>query len=331
MAQKQVHVAVGVVLDDRGRVLVAKRNPDVHQGGLWEFPGGKVESGESVFDALVREFQEEVDLTPLAAYPLLKLDFEYPDKHVLLDVWDIVEFSGAARGVEGQPVEWRPLDKLHAGEFPAANAAIIRCLTLPREIAITPDWLSENHWRSYLEGLATRDVRWLLFRQKQLDSSSYLKRFLTVVRQAEALGIRVIPQVHQASIELLESSELSHYSHSQAVPVHIDSSILNSLDTRPLPSDRLMMASCHNLNELQRAVELDVGLALLSPVLPVARYGSGKHLGWQNFADLAATVHVPVLALGGLRHEDFAIARRHGAFGIAGISSYCSTELQTSS
>jgi 8-oxo-dGTP diphosphatase len=123
-----VSVAVGVVLDDRDRILISHRHPDSHQGGLWEFPGGKLEPGEGVRQALVRELLEELAIVVLAAKPLLQIDYDYPDKQVALKVWLVTDFEGDAEGREGQPLRWVAREHLHDYAFPAANLPIIEAL-----------------------------------------------------------------------------------------------------------------------------------------------------------------------------------------------------------
>lgn len=120
-----VHVAVGVVVNRDREVLVARRHDDQHQGGLWEFPGGKVAAGENVQQALKRELREEVNITVRECASLLKIHHDYGDKQVLLDVWFVNIFSGDAVGCEGQPVRWVPVDELDTLEFPAANLGIV--------------------------------------------------------------------------------------------------------------------------------------------------------------------------------------------------------------
>ena len=125
---KLVHVAVGVVANELGQVLIALRSPLQHQGGLWEFPGGKVEVGEALLDALQREFLEEVNLQVLNAEPLLKIHHDYKDKQVLLDVHLVTEFSGSEAGREGQELRWVAIKDLKEFEFPEANKAIVLTL-----------------------------------------------------------------------------------------------------------------------------------------------------------------------------------------------------------
>jgi 8-oxo-dGTP diphosphatase len=124
-----VHVAVGVIVDEAGRILITRRAASTHQGGLWEFPGGKVEPGESVQEALARELYEELGIRiGPAAIPLLEIQHSYADKAVLLDVWVVSEFSGCAQGREGQPLAWVVPSEFDSYDFPAANVSIIEAV-----------------------------------------------------------------------------------------------------------------------------------------------------------------------------------------------------------
>lgn len=121
---KSIHVAVGVIT--RGeQVFISKRPDQLHQGGRWEFPGGKVEQGESVLQALHRELWEEVGLTVQHAEPLLQLEYDYPEKRVLLDVWHVTDPQGEGEGREGQQVAWVHHSVLTDYQFPDANAPIL--------------------------------------------------------------------------------------------------------------------------------------------------------------------------------------------------------------
>jgi 8-oxo-dGTP diphosphatase len=128
VAMQIVHVAVGVVCNQQQQVLIALRRADQHQGGLWEFPGGKVEAGESVESALCREFREEVSLQLESYEPLIKIHHDYGDKQVLLDVWRILVWRGEACGREGQPLAWVNIGNLQDYHFPAANKPIVEAL-----------------------------------------------------------------------------------------------------------------------------------------------------------------------------------------------------------
>ena len=123
-----VHVAVGVILDSSRRVLLTRRAADSHQGGLWEFPGGKVEPGESLAVALARELHEELGIRVRRSSPLLEVQHDYGDKQVRLDVHVVWEFEGQALGREGQPLAWVAGNELAQYSFPAANTPIVEAV-----------------------------------------------------------------------------------------------------------------------------------------------------------------------------------------------------------
>lgn len=131
MESEPLRVAVGVILrhtSQGAEVCISLRPKHLHKGGLWEFPGGKIEPGESLFSALQREIKEELDIDVMEAEPMQQILWHYPEKQVLLEVMKVTAFVGTAKGVEGQQVEWIKLDHLDDYDFPEANVAIIESL-----------------------------------------------------------------------------------------------------------------------------------------------------------------------------------------------------------
>ncbi|WP_133408345.1 8-oxo-dGTP diphosphatase MutT [Parashewanella tropica] len=122
---KRIHVAVGVIINSQNQILIAKRHKHLHQGGKWEFPGGKVEKGETTSEALIRELKEEVDLDVENTTPFMELSFDYPDKQVFLDIHQVSEFKGEAKGQEGQEIKWVSKCDLIDYQFPDANQPIL--------------------------------------------------------------------------------------------------------------------------------------------------------------------------------------------------------------
>ncbi|MCG7536378.1 8-oxo-dGTP diphosphatase MutT [Pseudoalteromonas sp. OOF1S-7] len=127
MTKKVVNVAVGVIVRD-AQFFVCKRAKEQHQGGLWEFPGGKIEAQESVTQALARELKEEIGIDVHGSEHLLTIEHDYGDKQVKLEVHKVEDFSGQATGLEGQPSQWVSWCELKQLAFPAANVAILDAL-----------------------------------------------------------------------------------------------------------------------------------------------------------------------------------------------------------
>ena len=135
MSPRQIHVMAGAIADADGRILVARRPDHVHQGGLWEFPGGKLEPGETPEQGLARELDEELGVTVQASRPLIRVHHDYGDRHILLDVRRVESYRGEPRGLDGQPLAWLHPDAMDPAGFPAADRPIINALRLPSPAA----------------------------------------------------------------------------------------------------------------------------------------------------------------------------------------------------
>jgi|SRR5262245_11890131 len=128
-----IHVAVGIIIDQEKKILVALRPAHKHQGGLWEFPGGKVEAGEEPLQALKRELREEVGIEISQAKPLMQCSYDYKEHAVWLDVWEVLEFTGEAHGREGQPIAWVSKEELRDLPMLSANHPIVEKLRNTRQ------------------------------------------------------------------------------------------------------------------------------------------------------------------------------------------------------
>jgi 8-oxo-dGTP diphosphatase len=306
-----VHVAVGVLINADNEVLIARRHAQSHQGGLWEFPGGKVEPGETLLQALNREFREELGVSVHQAHPITTSLHDYGDKCVLLDVWEITEAEGEACGLEGQQIAWHPRSRLKELEFPAANQRILQVLELPRELAITPELENKESLLAYVQQVSKQGITAIQIRQKNLSVDQYSDWF----KSASELNGAEKPL-------LFAHGACGGLNMDYVEAIHLDSRHLMSLGHRPVADSIVLSASCHNLEELQKAQAIGVDLALLSPVASIIKYPNGQCLGWQGFAELSRQVSVPVYALGGLQRSDLGLARLHGASGIAGMGMF---------
>ena len=307
-----LHVAVAIIKNSNQEVLVALRPPDSHQGNLWEFPGGKLELAETVFAALQREIREEIGLLIRAAYPFIKIQHDYGDKQVLLDVWQVTEFDGVAAGREGQKIQWLAPKDMESRQFPEANHRIINLLQLPTQMAITPQFKNFSQLSAYLGAFAQFGTQALQIRQKHLTHDQLLDwthRSLDILR---GCGSRLIVN---GSFSLEKDLP-------REVGIHVTSTELGRLQTSVGERSRLVGCSCHSREELTKAEALGFDYALLSPVASTARYPGKSPLGWSRFEELAASVSLPVYALGGMKRSDVCIALKRGAAGVAGIGAF---------
>lgn len=306
-----LHVVAAVIENDRGEVLIARRHEHLHQGGLWEFPGGKVEAGEDRFNALRRELGEELGIETLDAHPLIRIPYHYPDRQVLLDVWRVNTYRGEPHGAEGQPIKWVPRDELYRYDFPAANRPIINAARLPSRYLITPEPGDKANWPIFLRQLEQSlksGISLVQLRATQLDSRQFL-----------ALAEEVVACCHRYGAKLLLNADISAVDASGADGIHLNAGRLKAAERRPVEEGQLCAASCHSLEELRRAEQLGLDFALLSPVMPTATHPQAPPMGWSGFQSLSEQCSIPLYALGGMTPEDLPDAWRYGAQGIAAI------------
>jgi len=312
---KIVHVAVGVLIDQHQRVLVALRNENAHQGGLWEFPGGKCEAGEQVSDALRREFFEEIGIQITKDVPLCNIRHDYGDKQVWLEVRRILSYTGEATGKEGQPIRWQPLNSLDVEQFPAANKVIIDRIQLSDRIAITGAAHNRSEFLQRFDRLIQMGLPTVHLRQGHFPD----QEFLSIARECKQRCLDV-------SVDLILSTSVSLFEALPTQGLHVSSRILETLERRPVAQEYRFSASCHSLAQLQHAQKMGANYAFLSPVAKTLSHPQQTPLGWKAFARLASQVDVPVYALGGMIASDINTAQIYGAAGIAAISAFWEAE-----
>lgn len=309
---KRIHVAAAVIRGADRRILIARRPEDKHQGGLWEFPGGKVEAGEAVEVALARELEEELGIRPTAARPLIQVRHDYPDKQVLLDVWEVSAFSGEPHGAEGQPLAWVSSAELADYQFPAANRPIVAAAQLPERYLITPDNLSAAQLLQGIEQALSQGVTLLQLRAPQLSAGQY--RALA----EEALSLC------RGRAQLLLKGPLHQWADFPTAGWHLTARQLMELagSAYARPASGLLAASCHSAQELALAAELGVDFVTLSPVQPTQTHPDAQALGWAQAAELLLGFNQPAYLLGGLGPMDVERAWQVGAQGVAGIRGF---------
>lgn len=305
MSNKILEVAVGVIQRTDGTFLMAQRPQDKDCAGYWEFPGGKVETDESPYQALVRELQEELGVVAQIVYPWMVRVFTYPHATVRLNFFRVTAWKGDPQGLEGQLLSWQSISNINVEPMLPANKPILRALTLPTIYAISnATELGVEGFLLRLQKSLNNGLKLVQIREKGWGHRELLKLSLKVVALAHAAGARVL---------INENIELAKEVGADGVQLtgkQLATSVIR-------PDVELCAASCHNAEELERANELELDFALLSPVLPTKSHPGAAHLGWDEFAKIAQCSAIPVFALGGMKLEDRQTAWEKGAHGIA--------------
>jgi len=325
-----LRVAVAVIVKDN-RVLLSKRAKNVHQGGLWEFPGGKFEADESIDQALLREIKEELGIHIKQSQPLIKLIHHYPDKSVLLETQLITQFEGKQYsindkteqyGLEGQAVKWVKREELDTYQFPQANKPIINALCLPDRYLISPDQLSEKadsqSIKQFLEEFSQscQYHKLIQLRIKSLENKQLNKMLEMLFEIAQKQQVQVL--VNSSMCLEQFNKQLSSGMHLTSAHLY-DKQFIKQYRTR-FPQ-KILAASCHCQKDIEQANELELDFIVISPVKKTTSHPGQEPVGWMQFNKLTDIAKIPVFALGGMKRADIKEAQKHGAQGIAAISS----------
>ncbi|WP_367345096.1 Nudix family hydrolase [Stenotrophomonas bentonitica] len=308
--RRSIHVVAAVITDARGRILLNRRTENRDMAGLWEFPGGKRETGESSEQALVRELREELGIEAEVGDWIMDVPQAYPDKHLRLEVRHVRSWKGSPRGREGQAITWVAPDKLSRYSMPPADLPVVAALRHPDRYLITPEPDTD-------EDAAHQD--WYARLARALDAGVRRVQLRTPTSPARIQLAEQAVSRHRSGVQWLLNRDIE-LARRLGVGVHLGGEQLLQLEARPLPADQLVAASCHDLPQLQAAQRLGCDFAVLGPVQATASHPGTAPIGWEAFETLRAQVSLPIYALGGLHPDDITQARRHGAQGIASIS-----------
>ena len=308
MDDSPLHIAVGILRDENGRILISQRRSGTHGAGDWEFPGGKVEAGESVRVALARELREELGIAVGAAQPLIAIVHRYPERSVLLDTWDVETFSGDVAPCEGQGLAWVPPEELGDWPLMAADGPIVQAVRLPSLYLLTGAFDTADDALRRLRQALDGGIRMVRLRAHELNDAAYA-----------SLARAMIDICHQHGARLLLDRDAGMVDAVGADGLHLTSAALRACTGRPVAAHRLLAASCHDARELSLACEVGADFAVLSPVAATVSHPGVSPLGWDRFREWVASVNMPVYGLGGLGASDCAAARAAGAQGIAAV------------
>lgn len=309
-ATKTIDAAVAVLLRPDGQILLGQRPEGKPWAGWWEFPGGKIEAGESPYRALQRELDEELGTQAVEAFPWLTRSFAYPEKTVKLHFFIVRRWTAEPHGREGQQLVWQSPANLTVSPMLPANEPILGALALPSVYAITNlAEMGEAAFFAQLKKALDSGLRLIQVREKQL-STLELKVFAArVIALAKPYAAKVLINANIINANIDLARELN------ADGVHLTANQLMAL--RSKPEDLVCGASCHNAVELAQAQSLALDFVALAPVMPTLSHPGVQPLGWQNFRHLIQDYSLPVYALGGLQPQDLVTAWEYGAHGIA--------------
>jgi 8-oxo-dGTP diphosphatase len=294
-----IEVAAAVIQRPDGRFLLAQRPQGKVYAGYWEFPGGKIESGEPPDRALARELHEELGIDVRASYPWITREYVYPHGHVRLSFFRVLEWSGEPHPREDQAIAWQATDADMVAPMLPANAPVLASLALPQEYAITDAArLGAAEMLARLERRLQQGLKLVQIREPTLDPG--LRKLFT----AQAVGL-----AHRFGCKVMVKEP-----HTGADGLHYTAAELMRLERRP--KGLLAAASCHTRAELERAMKLELDFAVLGPVLEKR---GGAPLGWPGFAEIARGSSIPVYAIGGVEPAELQSAWRAGAHGLAMI------------
>jgi 8-oxo-dGTP diphosphatase len=300
-----VQVVAAVIHHPDGRFLLAQRPAGKVYAGYWEFPGGKIEPGESAPAALTRELHEELGIEVRQAYPWITRHYVYAHATVDLNFYRVTRFDGTPQGRENQAFTWQDIEHIDVAPMLPANGPILAALALPQIYGITN--AAETGTAAALDRIERaldRGMKLIQVREPELAAAELREFAATVVLRAHARRARV---VINSDADLARAVA--------ADGVHLKASALRALSERPACS--LVGASCHDAEELALAVRLGVDFAVLGPVAPTLSHPGVPSLGFDAFARIVRGCPIPVYALGGMKQEDMTQAWECGAHGIA--------------
>lgn len=302
--RKRVEVVAAVIQRKGGEFLLARRPDGKAYAGYWEFPGGKVEHGESAADAIRRELHEELGIDIVVAYPWLTRDHDYEHAAVRLRFFRVVQWRGDPHGRETQQLFWQSAQALTVSPMLPANGPILRALELPPVYGISnAAGLGVAGFLLQLEHALMNGLRLLQIREKQLPPDELAILASQAVKLAHRYGARALVN-DDVELALVAGAD----------GVHLTAAHLMRITSRPTLG--WVGASCHDAHELAHAEAIGADFVVLGPVSSTPSHPGACALGWEKFSHLAAGYSLPVYALGGMQSADLHTAWQAGAHGI---------------
>jgi 8-oxo-dGTP diphosphatase len=306
---KITHVAAAVLLRKDGSYLLGQRAADTFYPGYWEFPGGKVESGEAPRDALIRELHEELGIDDVQCYPWIVREHRYEHAHVKLHFFRVTEWRGELRDHVHAALSWQTIGDNTVTPMLPANGPVLKALALPDFYAVThAAEIGADAQLLALDSALKRGVRLVQIREPEMPEPQRTAFSSEAVRLIQSFGARALINGDESLARELGADG-----------VHLTAQHLMFATLRP--KFKMVGASCHTREELEHAIALNLDFAVVGSINATPSHDRHPGIGWEKFQTLIAESPMPIFAIGGLKPSDIHQAWLSGAHGIAAIRS----------
>jgi len=300
-----VKVSVAILINDNHQVLLGQRPPQKSWEGWWEFPGGKIEKGETSSDALYREVYEEIGVKITQFKKWVTRKYSYDGNDITLHFFKVQKWEGEVTSKENQKLVWAYLKNPNVSPILPANLFVQKAFDLPKYYAITN--LSETSKKVFfnqLQNKISNGLKMIQVREKNISFDKFKIFSNEVIKICKPKGVKVII-----------NSDVNLAYEINADGVHLTSKDLISI--KKIPKNLIVSASCHTQEEIDIAEKLNINFLVLSAIKKTLSHPDIKPIGWDEFENIANRVNTPIYALGGLGVNDYSIALENGAIGIA--------------
>ena len=299
-----IEASVGIIFNESFQLLMAERPQSKTWSGWWEFPGGKIEKGETPLEALKRELKEEIGISVIDAEKWIVRKYAYEDYEVILHFYKVTQWSGNIEAKEEQKISWVLPDNNVVSPILPANDLIFKAISLPDIYAITNAYEYSGNFLNKVEQKLNNGLGLIQIREKAISKNAFIELTKEIIQMAGNFDAKV-----------MINSDINLAYKLNADGVHLNSSLLHSLSE--IPKDLIVSASCHSARDIEKAMTMDVSFVVLSPVQKTQSHPNTTPIGWDSFSKITQNYSIPIYALGGMKQNDIENAFNAGAIGIA--------------
>ncbi len=299
-----IEASVGIIFNESFQLLMAERPQSKTWSGWWEFPGGKIEKGETPLEALKRELKEEIGISVIDAEKWIVRKYAYEGYEVTLHFYKVTQWSGNIEAKEEQKISWVLPDNNKVSPILPANDLIFKAISLPDTYAITNAYEYSGNFLNKVEQKLNNGLGLIQIREKAISKNAFIDLTKEIIQMAGNFDAKVII-----------NSDINLAYKLNADGVHLNSSLLHSLSE--IPKDLIVSASCHSARDIEKAMTMDVSFVVLSPVQKTQSHPNTTPIGWDSFSKITQNYSIPIYALGGMKQNYIENAFNAGAIGIA--------------